>query len=273
MQNVNIAIIGAGHMGMGLLGGLIANGYPANQIFLAEPDVNKLQKAETTYQVQVTTNNNDAIKSADVILLAVKPNIIGMIAAELSLTIQEKKPLIISIAAGVSIKSLGDWLGDNISIVRAMPNMPALIGCGATALYANSFTSEEQRQLAEAILRSVGVAVWLEKESLMDVVTALSGSGPAYFYLLIEALQTAGEKLGLPPEIARVLTLQTAYGASRLASENEKPPAELRQQAMTPGGTTEQAVRVLEENKMREIIALAVQAATDRAKKLGMTTS
>ena len=269
MKDATIAIIGAGHMGMSLLGGLIANGYPANKIQLAEPDAEKLQKAKNNYQIHITTNNIEAVKTADIILFAVKPDMIAIIAAELASTIQKNKPLIISIAAGISETSLQRFLGNEIAIVRAMPNMPALIGCGATALFANSFTSQEQRQLAESILQSVGIVVWLEKESLMDVVTALSGSGPAYFYLLIEALQIAGEKLGLPSEIARSLTLQTAYGASRLVSESKKSAAELCQQAMTPGGTTEQAVRVMEENNMRAIIVSAVQAAANRAQELG----
>ncbi|MBV8801956.1 MAG: pyrroline-5-carboxylate reductase [Gammaproteobacteria bacterium] len=270
MENALIAIIGAGHMGMSLLGGLISNGCRINQLILADPDAAKLQKAKNNYKVHVTTNNMEAIKTATVILFAVKPDIISVIAEELAAIIQKNKPLVISIAAGIRETSLQHFLNNEIPIVRAMPNMPALIGCGATALYANSFTSQEQRQLAESILKSVGIVVWLENESLMDAVTALSGSGPAYFYLMIEAMQAAGEKLGLPAEIARILTLQTAYGASCLARESETPASALRQQAMTPGGTTEQAVRVLEENNIREIIASAVKAAANRAHALGL---
>jgi pyrroline-5-carboxylate reductase len=268
MTHATIAIIGAGHMGISLLGGLISHGYPATHIFLSEPDAFKLQDAKNHYHIHTTTNNVEAIQTAEIILFAVKPNLIATIAKELAEVIQRRKPLVISIAAGVSEKRIQQYLGNNIPIVRAMPNTPALIGCGATALYANTFASKEQKQLAESILSSVGIVVWLENESLMDAVTALSGSGPAYFYLMIEAMQNAGEKLGLSHDIARQLTLQTAYGAARLAKESEKPASELRQQAMTPGGTTEQALAVLEENHMRDIITTAIEAATHRSKEL-----
>src|SRR5262249_8819999 len=156
---------------------------------------------------------------------------------------------------------LQTWLGGNQSIVRAMPNTPALIRCGATALFANALVTEDQRNLAESIMRAVSVVVWLENEKWLDTVTALSGSGPAYFFIMMEALQTAGEELGLSSEIARLLCLQTAFGAARMALESEKTVAELRQQVTSPGGTTERAIQVLEEGKMREIFKKALQAA------------
>jgi pyrroline-5-carboxylate reductase len=271
MTKSTIAIIGAGHMGISLLGGLIANGYPAEKIFLAEPAMEKLEHAKERFNIHITTNNALAVKTADVIILAVKPEKVAPVSKELSSVIHERKPpLVISVAAGIREENIQQWLGGrNVPIVRAMPNTPALIGCGATALYANRFISTKQHSLSESILRSVGIVVWVEDEKLMDVVTALSGSGPAYFYLMMEAMQKAGEELGLPCEVARLLTVQTAYGAARLTLESEKTLMELRQQAMTPGGTTEQGVRVLEEKNIRETIAAALKAATMRAEELG----
>jgi pyrroline-5-carboxylate reductase len=269
MTKATIAIIGAGHMGISLLGGLIANGYPANNILLADPSSEKLQQAKQQFNIHITIHNALAIKTADVIIFAVKPDIVFSVAKELATIIQERKPLIISVAAGISEKNIQHHLGGNIPIVRSMPNTPALIGCGATALYANHFLSAQQRSLAESILRSVGIVVWIKEEKQMDAVTALSGSGPAYFYLLIEAMQNAGKKLGLPDETASLLTLQTAYGAARLALESEKSATQLREQAMTPGGTTEQAVRVFEEQHFRDIVEKALEAAANRAITLG----
>jgi pyrroline-5-carboxylate reductase len=270
MTKATIAIIGAGHMGISLLGGLIINGYPAGKIYLADPAREKLEHTKKRFHVHITTNNALAIKTADVVIFAVKPDKVAEIAKELSSIIQQRQPLVISIAAGIRQKNILQWLGGGrIPIVRAMPNTPALIGCGASALYANPFISAKQHSLAESILRSVGTVVWVKDEKQMDVVTALSGSGPAYFYLIMEAMQNAGETLGLSQETARVLTIQTAYGAARLALESEKTLSELRQQAMTAGGTTEQGIRVLEENNIRGIIDLTLNAATDRAKELG----
>jgi pyrroline-5-carboxylate reductase len=265
----NIAIIGAGHMGMCLLGGLISKNYPPANIFLADPSFEKLENAEQQYHIHTTPHNIEATQTANVIIFAVKPDVINPLATELANSIQKQKPLVISIAAGIRESHIQQWLGNHVPIIRAMPNTPALINCGATALYANDYVSHEQRQQAESILKTVGITVWLANEAQMDAVTALSGSGPAYFYFLIEAMQQAGEKLGLPSDIARLLTLQTAYGASRLALESRKPAAELCQQAMTPGGTTEQAIRVLNENKCRDIVAEAVNAAAKRSEELG----
>ena len=183
--------------------------------------------------------------------------------------IQVRKPLILSIAAGIQEASIQHWLGGKIAIVRAMPNTPALIGCGAAALHANAYVSHEQRNMAESILRSTGITIWLSDESLMDAVTALSGSGPAYFFLMMEALQQAAENQGLPTETARLLTLQTALGAARMAIESGKPLDELRQQVTSKGGTTEKAISILEENHIRAIYQQALDAAKKRAEELG----
>lgn len=263
-----IAIIGAGNMGSSLISGLVSQHYPPKQLWASDPSPEKLQLLQHKFGVSVTPNNEDAIHNAETIIFAVKPQVMEAMVRELAGTIQSNKPLIISIAAGIREARIQEWLGGKISIVRSMPNTPALIGCGAAALYANSYTSPSQRKLAEAILRCVGLVVWLEDEKQMDAVTALSGSGPAYFFLLIEALQQAGKMLGLPEETARILSLQTAYGAARLALESDEPVAKLRQRVTSPGGTTEKALQILEQGEFQKLITQALSAAKQRSEEL-----
>lgn len=268
MHISNLAILGAGNMGTSLLGGLIKNHYPAKQIFIADPDPEKLKILEQKFKVHTASHNLDAIKNADVIILAVKPQIIHEVCSEITETVRQHKPLIISIAAGVNVSHLETWLGNNIPIIRTMPNTPALIGCGATALFANSVVSPSQLQLAESLLKAVGITVKIDDEKLMDVVTALSGSGPAYFFLIIEALQNAAKSLGLPEDIAKLLTVQTAYGATRMALESTDDVISLRRHVTSPGGTTEQGIKVLEDKKIRDIMLATLQAAAERSQEL-----
>lgn len=270
MTKSNIAIIGAGNMGSCLLGGLIANDYPAENLWIANPSIEKLISLQQQFKknFHITTDNVEAIKTADIIILAVKPLVLPKVVQQLATAIEQHKPLVISTAAGVHEAIVQHYLKGEIPIVRAMPNIPAIIGCGATALFANPHVSGSQRSIAESIFRAVGVAVWIEDEKLMDAITAVSGCGPAYFFLVMEAIQSAGEKLGLPSTVARLFTLETAYGAARMALESDKNTMELRKQVASPGGTTEQALRVLEEAKIRDIFADALQAANNRAKEL-----
>jgi len=269
MTSATIAIIGGGHMGTSLLAGLIANHYPPKKLWVADPESEKLQRLETEFKIHTTTENLTAIKSADIIILAVKPQLLANVCAQMQEIIHQQQPLVISIAAGVRVESLQKWLGEKTAIVRAMPNTPAMISSGATALFANRFASAKHHDLAESILRAVGVCVWVDDEKLMDTVTALSGSGPAYFFLMIEALQNAAQDLGLSAETARLLTLQTAFGAAKMALESEVDVTELRKRVTSPGGTTEQAVRVLEEKKIRDMFQHALLAAKARAEELG----
>jgi pyrroline-5-carboxylate reductase len=190
------------------------------------------------------------------------------VAAALASAVQKKKPLVVSIAAGVRLEDLDRWLGGGLPIVRAMPNTAALIGSGASGLYANERVSEAMRNQAESILRAVGVTVWLADESLMDVVTALSGSGPAYFFLVMEALEQAAIESGLDPKQARLLTLETAFGAAKMALEGHEEPSQLRRRVTSPGGTTEQAVKVLEQGDIRPLFKKAIQAAVTRAREI-----
>lgn len=268
MEHPTIAIIGAGHMGSSLMGGLIRNGHPADKIWAADHDATKLEALKNQFNIHITTDNKKAVEKAKVVIFAIKPQYFADVAQELAKTIQKHRPLIISIAAGIQIKGMENWMGQDLSIVRTMPNTPALLGCGATALFANANVTKDERNLAESILRAVGITVWLEKESLLDVVTALSGSGPAYFFLMMESLQQAAEAEGLPSETARILTLQTALGAARMAIENNTPLVDLRHHVTSKGGTTEKAVSVLEEQGIRDLFRHAIHAAKERSEEL-----
>lgn len=267
-KNINIAFIGAGNMASSLIGGLIADGYSPKHIWASNLLVEKLQQLETQFGIHTTSDNLMAAENADVLVLSVKPQILHEVATELAPLLQRRRPLIISIAAMIPMRLLEQWLGADLAIVRCMPNTPALIGCGATGMFANANINPQQHSIAENIMRAVGLTVWIEQEKMMDIVTALSGSGPAYFFLTIEALQHAAIKLGLPHDAARLLTLQTALGAARLALETNTEITELRQQVTSPGGTTERAVAVLEQGQLRELYLQALKAGIARADEL-----
>jgi pyrroline-5-carboxylate reductase len=270
MHTQKIAIIGAGNMGGCLLGGLITNQYPENQLWISNPSLPKLNALQEKYHAKfnITTSNVEAAKAADVILFAVKPLILPNVLKELADMINLNKPLIISTAAGVYENVIQHFLQVPSAIVRAMPNTPAMLGVGASALFANAHVTTAERDIAENIFRAVGVVTWVSSEKLMDIVTAVSGCGPAYFFLIMEAIQDAGVSLGLSPEIARLLTLQTAYGAARMALESDKNVKELRAQVTSKGGTTEEAIRILESANIRDIFFQALKAADLRAETL-----
>jgi pyrroline-5-carboxylate reductase len=268
MKNTTLAFIGCGNMARSLIGGLIADGWDPSRIRAADADPAQLERISRTFPVSTYTENEAAAAGADVVVLAVKPQITAAVALELSGTIAQQQPLVISIAAGIRESALRSWLGEQTAIVRSMPNTPAMVQSGVTALYANPAVSEARRSIAESILRAVGVALWIEDEALMDAVTALSGSGPAYFFLCMEALQTAGIGMGLPPETARLLTLQTAIGAAKMALESSEDVTRLRRQVTSPGGTTESAVAVLEANGFADLVNKALQAAASRSREL-----
>ena len=261
-----IGFIGAGNMARSLAGGLLKNGWQHDRIILADPEPAQRQAIESVLSIKAIADNDEVAASADILVLAVKPQILSNVATALAATVQKKKPLVISIAAGVRIEDIDRWLGGGLAIVRAMPNTAALIGSGASGLYANKRANEAMRNQAESILRAVGVTAWLEDEYLMDVVTALSGSGPAYFFLVMEALEQAAIESGLDPKQARLLTLETAFGAAKMALEGHEEPSQLRRRVTSPGGTTEQAVKVLEDGGLRRLFKNAMQAASDRAR-------
>jgi len=255
-------------MAASLVGGLIANQHPADKITVAEPDADKLKQHKQTFNIHTSTDNNQAIAGSDVVVLAVKPQILQQVCRDIADTVQNKKPLIISIAAGILSTDIDRWLGGQCALVRCMPNTPALLQAGATGLYANEKVNDMQKNVAENILSAAGMTLWVNEESLLDAVTAVSGSGPAYFFLFIEAMQKAGEKLGLDAESAQKLSLQTALGAARMAIEGDDAPATLRNKVTSKGGTTEAAINYFTNNDFEKLVDGALTAARDRATEL-----
>ena len=268
MTQPNLSFIGGGNMARSLIGGLIADQWPADRIQATDPNAEQRNRLAASFDIRTGSDNSTAAGTADVVVLAVKPQVMQSVANDIAAAVQQKQPLVISIAAGIRATDLDRWLGGQVALVRCMPNTPALVQSGATALFANTRVSAAQRDLAESILRAVGLTLWLDDEALMDAVTALSGSGPAYFFLMLEALQAAGEQLGLPADAARLLALQTAFGAAKMALESEEDPATLRQRVTSPGGTTERALKTLEDGGLRELMARALTAARDRSREL-----
>ena len=268
MSQPTIAFIGSGNMAAALIGGLITDGTPAERILATDPDPVRRETLATNAGIHTLEDNTEAVARAKVVVLAVKPQVLGEVARELAESIQQYRPLVISIAAGIRSDTLQRWLGGDVPLVRSMPNTPAMLQAGATALFATPEVNETQREQAESVMRAVGPVLWVDDESLMDAVTALSGSGPAYFFLLMEAMEHAGERLGLPADTARLLTLQTALGAARMAIESSEDPAELRHRVTSPGGTTEQAIRCFEEDDLEGTVLRALTAARDRSIEL-----
>ncbi len=262
-----IAFIGGGNMARSLVGGLLAKGHARSHIRIAEPMAEAREALIRDFAVAVESENLRAAAQADVIVLAVKPQVMADVCRELA-TANNPSALYISIAAGIGLPHFAGWLGTGAAVVRAMPNTPALIGSGACGLYANPAVSNAQRALAEQIMGAAGDTAWIDQESLMDAVTAVSGSGPAYFFLLMEAMIDAGIAQGLNAETARQLVLQTALGAARMAREGSETPDILRQRVTSPNGTTQAALEVFEQAGMRRIVGDAIASATERGREL-----
>lgn len=276
-SRVKLVFIGGGNMAASLIGGLVAKGHAPENIVACDPVEDARKRLESEYGIQTSSDNFPAVKDADVVVLAVKPQVIGQVAKGFAGALKHR-PLIISIVAGIPVSVLngllvGSATGDNetraFPLVRCMPNTPALLQAGATGLFATTAVSEAQKKRAEVILAAVGTTAWVSKEEQIDAVTAVSGSGPAYFFLVMEAMMAAGEKLGLPIEVARDLTLQTAMGASRMALESDVDIAELRRRVTSPGGTTEAALAALESQGLEGVFENALRAAFDRAREMG----
>lgn len=260
MKDLPIAFIGGGNMARSLIGGLLISGADPDHLWVADPDAGQRELLRGRFGVHTGFDNREIAAKGQVIVLAVKPQILRSVIEDFAGTAQTRQPLILSIAAGVREPDLRRWLGYDAAIVRTMPNTPALVGSGATALFANAQVNSEQRQLAESIMRSVGLTVWVDSERMLDAVTALSGSGPAYFFLLMEALEKTGVQLGLAPETARLLTLQTAFGAAKMALESPENAATLRERVTSPGGTTERAISVFQDEQLDRLIARSLAA-------------
>jgi len=256
-------------MASSLIGGLTSSAAPPAHILVAEPNAVQREQLAQQFGIQTTANNSDTLK-ADVVVLAVKPQLLQTVCRQLGETLGQSnpQPLFISIAAGVRSADIDRWLGGNQAIVRCMPNTPSLLQSGATGLYANPQVNTRQKTLAENILQAVGITLWVNREDELDAVTAVSGSGPAYFFLLMEAMQQAGVKLGLEPETAEKLVLQTALGAALMADNSDVDVATLRARVTSKGGTTEQAIRSFQAANFEQLVENALKTASDRSQTL-----
>ncbi len=255
-------------MARSLVGGLLARGSAPASIHVAEPYAPVREALARDFSVDVHAGNEDAAKAGAVWVFATKPQVLRSVAEALAPIAQQARPLVISIAAGISSTQLERWLGGNLAVVRTMPNTPALLGAGATGLFANPRVAPEQHALAESLMAATGLTAWIPDETQMDAVTGLSGSGPAYVFLLAEAMQAAGEAQGLDRETSRTLALQTILGAARMLTESGEPAAVLRQRVTSPGGTTQAALDAFEAGGFRELVASAIAAATRRGAEL-----
>mgnify|MGYP001291945243 CR=1 FL=1 len=274
MISNKIGFIGGGNMARAISGGLLRGGMHATDVFIAEPRPEQCAVLrEELYGAMVTEDNAAVAREAEVLLFAVKPQILATVCSALAEVIQETRPLIMSIAAGPRIDDIDTWLGGNLSVVRVMPNQPALIDQGISALFANSVTRENQRDLAESIMSAVGQVVWLKSETEMDAVTAVSGTGPAYFYLLIDILIQSAIDFGLDPDTARTLAVETARGATALATAETETMADMINRVRSPGGTTTAAFEYLDKSNARGIFTDAIEAARQRAVELGEEAS
>ena len=269
MINHKVGLIGGGNMARAIAGGLLRGGMHATDILIAEPRPEQCEiLRQEVYGAMVNDNNALVAAEAETLLFAVKPQILKEVCRDLATTVQQHKPLIISIAAGPRIEDIDDWLGGRMRIVRVMPNQPALIDQGISALFANELTDDASRDLAEKIMTAVGQVVWLDSESLMDAVTAVSGTGPAYFYLLIDIMIESAIEFGIDPDTARSLAVETARGATALAAAETESMSSLIERVRSPGGTTTAAFNCLDAADVRGIFAKAIEAARDRAAAL-----
>jgi pyrroline-5-carboxylate reductase len=263
-----LAFIGGGNMAAALISGLTKRGLPVERLVVADPNPDALERLVRDYGIAAAADNVAAVQGAEVVVLAVKPQHMRAVALGLAPHLAISRPLLISVAAGIPHAALARWFGPHVPVIRTMPNRPALNGFGATGLYAPAGVGAAARELAEDVMAAVSATVWVEHESQMDTVTALSGSGPAYFFLFMEALEAAAHERGLPIDIAHRLTLETAFGAAQMARHSQSSLATLREQVTSKGGTTAAALEVLDAAGLRAIVAHAVAAADRRSAEL-----
>ena len=267
--NCNITFIGGGNMAQALIGGLISRGLPATRITVSDP-VEKIRELLLEKDVHITEDNVAAIKDADIVVFAVKPQVLGTVLKPLKGLFANK--LIISIVAGAEIQTISDLTG-NDRIVRVMPNTPALVQTGAHGIYANAEVNAKDRELATQVLAATGLTIWVGSEAQIDAVTAVSGSGPAYFFYMMESMIRAGKNLGLDEKVATALTLQTALGAAQMAITSSNAPSELRKNVTSPNGTTQAAIEVFDRAQISQNIQAALAAAQKRSQELAQELS
>jgi pyrroline-5-carboxylate reductase len=267
MEEVKLGFIGAGNIARAIIGGLISHGHRPALIYAADPSADQL--AQLPADIHKLADNATLVKQVEVIVLCVKPDLVTPVATEIAPLSGEK--LIVSVAAGVTTANIAKALGDKAAIVRCMPNTPALVQTGMIGLYANANVQDRQKEIGRSMLAAVGKTVWFDAESDLDIVTAVSGSGPAYFFLVMEAMEAAAIRLGLTPEVARTLVLQTALGAARMAIGSDDEAATLRRNVTSKGGTTEAAINTLLEAGLPEDFDRAIEAAYRRSTELSGT--
>ncbi|RDH46072.1 pyrroline-5-carboxylate reductase [Zooshikella ganghwensis] len=268
MHKPTLAFIGAGNMAKSIINGLLTNGYSPNLIWATDTRAEALISLESQLNINTSNNNHEAMKHADIVILAVKPQVMSDVLNELSTQPNLDNKLLLSIAAGITTAFIQQHFSIELAITRAMPNTPAMVGCGATGLFANDLVSNQQKAYCESIFNAVGTTCWVDEESTLDAITAISGSGPAYFFLFMEALIDAAIQRGLPPDMAKQLVMQTAAGAALMANTSDQAIATLRKNVTSPGGTTAQALNVFEENNLRLLVDQATAAAQQRAQEL-----
>lgn len=267
LPDTDIAFIGGGNMARSLIAGLVRRGMPASRIHVAEPVAELRQALQRDFDITPHADAEAAARQAGLWVMAVKPQVMRSVCTALAAH-TAGQPLVVSIAAGITGAQLDRWLGGGQAIVRAMPNTPALLGAGVTGLFANAQVSQEQRKQAEQVLASAGRTVWIASEDKMDAVTAVSGSGPAYVFLLAEAMEAAAIEQGLPADAARTLVLDTVLGAARMLTEAGEAPAELRRRVTSPGGTTQAAIETFQAGGFEALTARAIAAAARRGGEL-----
>ncbi|WP_151768466.1 pyrroline-5-carboxylate reductase [Acinetobacter oleivorans] len=267
--NCNICFIGGGNMAQALIGGLISRGLPPTRITVSDP-VEQIRQLLQEKEVHVTQDNVAAIQNADVVVLAVKPQVLATVLRPLRGLLSDK--LVISIIAGAEIQTISNLIDSN-RIVRVMPNTPALVQTGAHGIYANDVVSASDRELTSQILAATGLTIWVNSEAQIDAVTAVSGSGPAYFFYLMESMIRAGKNLGLDEKVATALTLQTALGAAQMAITSSNTPSELRKNVTSPNGTTQAALEVFDRAQISQNIQSALAAAQKRSQELAQELS
>jgi pyrroline-5-carboxylate reductase len=268
MNPPRIGFVGGGNMARALIGGLIGRGTAVSQLSVGEPDPQARASLTRDFKVRVSGDNRAAIDGCDLVIVAVKPQQAGTVLKALAAQLQEARTVLVSVAAGIQIASLSAWVGPEVAVIRTMPNRPALIGAGVTGMFAGAAVTMEQRRLAEQTLQAAGQTVWVARESDLDIVTALSGSGPAYFFLLAELMMQAAVTQGLAPEAARLLAIGTLQGAGALARLSDGDLARLREQVTSKGGTTEAALSAFAAADLRGIVERAMQAASQRSREL-----
>ena len=268
--NQNICFIGGGNMAQAWIGGLLSRGLPTTRITVSDP-VEQIRHVLEEKGIQTTADNLEAIKNADVVVLAVKPQVLATVLQPLKGLLSDK--LVISIIAGAEIQTISDLIGGSQRIVRVMPNTPALVQTGAHGIYASEAVGKQDRELTSQILAATGLTIWLDNEAQIDAVTAVSGSGPAYFFYLMESMIRAGKNLGLEEKVATALTLQTALGAAQMAITSSNSPAELRKNVTSPNGTTQAALEVFDRAQISQNIQAALAAAQKRSQELAQELS